>query len=180
MPVTPFHGGFGLLAKGCLGLRFSLISFCATQVVIDCESGYYLLRGEWPVHRLLHTIPGATLACTAVALAFYFVGARIDRRPTSTLTVMSLLRADLAAASSRSTAVMTIVGGVLGHLVPDGIMHSDVRPFAPLTDANPLYAIVSLATLHWSLIVMGIIGATLLVRNARNLVRIVPPKHLGS
>jgi hypothetical protein len=164
MPVTPFHGGVGLLAKGCLGQRFSLISFCATQVAIDCESGYHLLRNEWPFHRFLHTLPGATLACAAVALVFLFIGARVDRGLSTSRTLMGMLREDLAAAASGSAAIMTTVIGVLGHLIPDGIMHSDVRPFAPLSDANPLYSLVSLSALHWSLVATGILGALLLAR----------------
>jgi hypothetical protein len=76
MPVTPFHGGVGLLGKGLAGPRFSFVAFCATQVAIDCESGYHLLRGEWPVHRFFHTIDGATLMCGAVVLARGGGGAR--------------------------------------------------------------------------------------------------------
>ena len=167
MPVTPFHGGVGLLAKGFLGRRFSFISFCATQVVIDCESAYHLLRDDWPIHRFLHTLPGATAACTAVALLFRAVGARLDRKVSTRSGLTELVRADLAAAATGPAVMMTIVVGVLGHLIPDGIMHSDVRPFAPLSEANPLYRLVSLAALHWSLIAAGIFGALLLARNAR-------------
>jgi hypothetical protein len=79
---------------------------------------------------------------------------------------MGVLRTDLAAAASGSAAIMTTVLGVIGHLVPDGIMHSDVRPFAPLSDANPLYGLVSLAALHWSLVAAGILGALLLAHRA--------------
>lgn len=28
-------------------------------------------------------------------------------------------------------------------------MHSDITPFAPFSDANPLFRVISLAALHW-------------------------------
>jgi hypothetical protein len=171
MPVTPFHGGVGLLAKGCLGGRFSFVSFCATQVVIDFESGYFLLTGQWPFHRIFHTPLGATALCTAVALVFAFLGVRIDRKP-SVPPILGSLRADLAAAASWSAALLTVVAGVLGHLVPDAIMHSDVRPLWPASAANPLHGAVSLAALHVFLVAGGMLGALLIAWHARRAGRI--------
>ena len=167
VPVTPFHGGVGLLTKGWLGRRFSFISFCATQVVIDCESGYYLLRDEWPFHRFLHTLLGAAVACTVVALVFRFAGTALDPQVSIPSSLRACIRADLAAAATGQALILTIVGGVLAHLIPDAIMHSDVRLFAPLSDANPLYGLVPLAALHWSLILAGVVGTVLVVRNIR-------------
>lgn len=163
MPVTPFHGGVGLLAKGCGGQRFSFLAFCATQVALDLESGYYLLRDEWPFHRFLHTFAGAILVCGAVVVACRRVGARWAARSEPAGTLIRFARDDLTSLRSTVAAVVTTAIGVLGHLIPDGIMHADVRPFAPFTDENPLYGIVSLAVLHWSLIVGGAVGGMLVL-----------------
>ena len=51
MPATPFHLGPGLLIKAAAPRQFSMAAYSLAQVVIDVESGYYLLRGEYPVHR---------------------------------------------------------------------------------------------------------------------------------
>ena len=67
MPFTPFHYGPGLLIKGLLPRHFSLTTFVATQVPIDCEPFYYMIRNEYPVHRELHTLIGATLLGAAAA-----------------------------------------------------------------------------------------------------------------
>ena len=166
MPVTPFHGGVGLLARGCLGGRSSFLSFCATQVVIDLESGYYLLRDEWPFHRFLHTAPGALVACSLVALLMAFVGSRLGRAAPAQRTLAILARADLAQAASWPAALLTIVTGVLGHLVPDAVMHPDVQPFWPLSEANPLHGLVSLEALHGFLVAIGLLGGVLVVRSA--------------
>jgi cytochrome bd-type quinol oxidase subunit 2 len=157
MPVTPFHGGLGLLGKGLAGPRFSFIAFCATQVAIDLESGYHLLRGDWPVHRLFHTAIGATLVCAFVVLALRWLAAR-TRGP---------LRDDLASLVPRAGALVAIGAGVLGHLVPDAIMHFDVQPLAPFSEANPLYDLVSLTTLHWGLVICGAVGTVLWLRHVR-------------
>ena len=155
MPVTPFHGGLGLLGKGLAGPRFSFVAFCATQVAIDLESGYHLWRGDWPVHRFFHTVVGATLVCTAVVLAL--------RRLTP--RTRGLLRADLGALVPLSGALVAVAAGVLGHLVPDAIMHFDVQPLAPLSEANPLYDLVSLGVLHGGLVICGVVGTVLWLRH---------------
>src|SRR6185436_6734645 len=132
MPVTPFHGGLGLLAKGAGPGHFSFALFTCTQVAIDLESGYYLLRGEWPFHRLLHTFPGAIVVSMAVAL--------LMRGPVAfVLSRLIAARPDVPI-DPRITSGAAVTTGLLGaifHVVPDAIMHVDVRPFAPVTDANP-------------------------------------------
>ncbi|MFT3775728.1 MAG: hypothetical protein QM820_61055 [Minicystis sp.] len=155
----------GLLAKGVLGHRVSLTAFCAAQVAIDCESGYYLLRAEWPFHRFAHTLAGATVVCSAVVLVGWLIGRRWPRAPNGPTSLLGWLKADVAAVSSLGGAVMTVAIAVLGHVVPDAIMHPDVRPFAPLLDNNPFHEWISLMVLHGALVVAGAVGATLVVRN---------------
>src|SRR5207237_5907673 len=55
MPATPFHFGPGLLIKAVAPQQFSVAAYSVAQVVIDIESGYHLLRGDYPVHRQAHT-----------------------------------------------------------------------------------------------------------------------------
>lgn len=166
MPVTPFHGGVGLIAKGLLGRRFSFATFCVTHVVIDCETGYYLLRGEWPVHRFFHSFVGATLVCSAVVLACRSIAGRLPISGRAGANPLGWIRADFAALASRRAAVLTGAAGVLGHVVPDGIMHSDIRPFAPVSAGNPLFGVLSLSALHLSLIASAFVGAVLLILRA--------------
>ena len=55
MPATPFHFGPGLLVKAAAPRQFSMAAYSLAQVVIDIESGYYMLREATPVHRQAHT-----------------------------------------------------------------------------------------------------------------------------
>ncbi|MES2306536.1 MAG: hypothetical protein V4558_13590 [Gemmatimonadota bacterium] len=56
-----------------------------------------------------------------------------------------------------------LMGGLL-HSLLDGIMHADIRPFRPLTQANPLYGAVALPALHLACILCGVIGAAWLAQ----------------
>ncbi|MEP6551439.1 MAG: hypothetical protein ABJB95_09655, partial [Gemmatimonadales bacterium] len=59
-----------------------------------------------------------------------------------------------------------IFGGVF-HAVLDGVMHLDIRPFRPFTDANPLYELVSVRVLYLFCILTGFAGAALLLARQR-------------
>jgi hypothetical protein len=45
--------------------RFSFTVFCYAQVVTDLEPAYYMLRGQYPVHRFFHSYLGATMIVAA-------------------------------------------------------------------------------------------------------------------
>lgn len=155
MPFTPYHFGPGLLLKGALGRRFSMSAFVVAQVVIDCETLYNIVRGAYPLHTTLHTFPGAALA-GLVAAGATIVGARLvawigwDVRQSTNHT----LRAEGA-------TIGALTGGLLGgltHPLLDGVMHRDIRPFLPVTDANPLLGLVGLDVLHEGCIAAGVLG----------------------
>ena len=163
MPFTPFHLGPGALLKAAAPERVSLAAFAAAQVAIDVEPLVYLLRGEWPVHRWLHTEPGALaaglLAGFAVHLAGRRIGARLpDEGPWSR-------RAELGLASA-------LAGGALGgitHPLLDGLMHRDVRPFWPLVSGNPLLGLVPLGLLHAGCVAAGALAVAWLALRRRPL-----------
>ena len=79
MPFTPFHFGPGLLLKAAAPARFSLTSYAAAQIVIDVESGYYLLTQQAPVHRILHTFLAGGAAGAVVGVAVGLVGRSLFR-----------------------------------------------------------------------------------------------------
>lgn len=51
MPFTPFHFGPGATVKAMAGQHFSFTVFAFTQVAIDLEPLYFMLRDE---DRLIH------------------------------------------------------------------------------------------------------------------------------
>jgi hypothetical protein len=160
MPATPFHLGPGLLVKAVAPRQFSMAAYSVAQVVIDLESGYYLLRGEYPVHRQAHTFFLGGLIGLVCGLIVSRVG-EWWARPRD------LVPEALAAEYRLPIAAVSGIFGGIFHSVLDGIMHADIRPFRPFTDANPLYGLVSLRVLYLFCIVTGFVGAALLLARER-------------
>ena len=156
MPATPFHLGPGLLVKAVAPRQFSMAAYSLAQVVIDIESGYYLLRGEYPVHRQAHTF----LLGGLIGLLCGLIVSRVGgwwARPRDAVPEA------LAAEFRMPVAVVSGIFGGIFHSVLDGIMHQDIRPFRPFTDANPLYELVSVRVLYLFCTITGLVGAALLL-----------------
>jgi hypothetical protein len=160
MPATPFHLGPGLLIKAAVPRQFSMAAYSLAQVVIDVEAGYYLLQGEYPVHRQAHTF----LLGGLIGMLCGLIVSRIGgwwARPRDAVPEA------LAAEFRMPVAVVSGVFGGIFHSVLDGIMHEDIRPFRPFTDANPLYELVSIRTLYLFCTITGLVGAALLLARER-------------
>lgn len=162
MPFTPFHFGPGLLLKSLSPRHFSFTAFVATQVVIDCETLYYLAQNAYPVHRTLHTLVGATAAGLGTS-ALLIGGKRIANRLAHTGSRKAY--DPIVVAETSTNGILT--GGVLGglsHSVLDSIMHRDVRPFGPWSSDNPFLDVIGLGTLHTLCVLSGLIGLLVMGR----------------
>ena len=147
MPVTPFHMGPALLAKAAAPRRFSLVIFGVSQVVIDVEPLVGLFTGAAVLHGFSHTLTGATLIAIASALA----GRSLCERVLGLLNGRPTLIGTTAAWSGAFV-------GTYSHLVLDGMMHYDMKPFAPLTDANPILGAMSVLGIYLFCVVSGVVG----------------------
>lgn len=167
MPFTPFHLGPGLLVKAVAPTRVSLTSFAATQVVIDVETLYFLLRSEWPVHRAFHSVVGGTFVGIVVAAAMIAARPIIKRVGRLLVGESAIERPEV---TSEWSGVGAVAGGLIGgssHAVLDAIMHFDVRPLWPMSSANGLLDVVGRGVLHAACILAGAAGVLLWVVGAR-------------
>lgn len=157
MPFTPFHMGAALALKPAMQARFSVLIFGVSQVAIDIEPLVRLLRGDAQVHGWSHSVVGAI----AIGAASAVLG-----RPVANGWLVLLRRGQVPATFTHPVTLGTALAsawiGTGSHLVLDGIMHGDMRPFAPITAANPLLALVPLTTLHLGLVLAGLAGLLLL------------------
>ena len=158
MPFTPFHCGPGAALKAVIPRHFSFTVFCFVQVVTDCETGYYMIRGLYPWHRFFHTFVGATLVAVASILVArplcqFWLRLWLAWRdaPFKRYFPCSPL------ISWRSALVAAFIG-TYSHVLLDSIMHSDARPLMPFNEANPLYNALSLFVLHALCMVLGLFG----------------------
>jgi membrane-bound metal-dependent hydrolase YbcI (DUF457 family) len=160
VPVTPFHFGLGVLFHGAAPRRVSFIAFVAANCITDVESIYNVLQGNFPVHRFLHTFVGAVLV--AAMTAALFMAMRRLAREVRLPDWFEWQQLSLPA---------VVVGAALGsssHIVLDGIMHADMRPFAPWSEANPFLHAVSLSALHWACIIAAVAGGLIWLITRRN------------
>lgn len=158
MPFTPFHIGPGLVIKGLIPHQFSLSMFTMANVLMDIEPAYRMWRVEMPLHGWTHTLPGALLitACSvllgrlAITKVWRFYQQLIDE--TQQPFHMTWLQ-----------AWMSALIGTGSHLLLDAVMHEDMHPFAPLTDANPLLATEWMLQLHLACIMAAMFGILLIL-----------------
>jgi membrane-bound metal-dependent hydrolase YbcI (DUF457 family) len=145
VPFTPFHLGPGALVHSAAPKHISFLAFCGANVLVDVEPLYFMLTHQYPIHRFWHTYIGATVAAGVVVALFALArkfGLRIN------LTV-------------RAVALGAILG-TYSHVLLDSLMHADVNPFAPFSDANPLLGAVFLNTLHGFCLLAGVVGTVVI------------------
>lgn len=151
MPFTPFHMGPGVLIKSLMCGSFSLMVFGWTQIVMDLQALFVLIRGEGNMHGVSHTYAGAVvLSVLSAATGKYLApfGLWVLRVAPTMRTVIPW----------RVAFVSAFIGG-LSHVLLDSIMHGDVRPFYPFTDANGLWRVISVGALHEFCLYTGLVGA---------------------
>lgn len=167
MPFTPFHMGPAAALKAAAPRHLSLTVFGFTQVLIDLEPLYYILRHEAILHRFFHTYVGATViglagvvlgrpVCQWLLLVLYRLGGQAQRQAARVASRIPL-----------GAAVAGAFLGVYSHVVLDSIMHADIRPLAPFSQANPLFRVLSLDALHQLCLGAGVAGLLVLAVRAR-------------
>jgi membrane-bound metal-dependent hydrolase YbcI (DUF457 family) len=156
MPFTPLHLGPGLAIKGLIPKHFSFSMFALANVAMDVEPLYRMWRIEFPVHGFSHTLTGALLIAAGTAIAGRAV-----------ITAAWRLYGRLGDGENFSmTWLQAWSGALLGtgsHLLLDAVMHADLRPFSPLTDANPLLTPEWFMPLHLGCVLAGMLGMALIL-----------------
>jgi membrane-bound metal-dependent hydrolase YbcI (DUF457 family) len=159
MPFTPYHFGPGGALYVAAPKHVSFIAFCAANVLTDCETGYYLLTNQFPVHRFFHTYVGATVTWP-LTLALL----------TATMWIAARLRVPNFFDWRSLTTERIAIGAALGtysHVFLDSIMHIDTHPFAPFSDANPTLGLVSVRTLMGFCVACGVVALAVLALRRR-------------
>lgn len=161
MPFTPLHMGPGLAIKAVAGRYFSLMVFGFSQVAMDVEPLVRIIRGDAVLHGFIHTYLGATL----IALVSVVVGRPVCQlllnywRRDPRFPFLTWLRGPTLI-SWRATIAGAFVG-TYSHVFLDSIMHSDMQPFAPVSNANSLIHVISVDELHVLCVLGGALGALL-------------------
>ena len=152
MPFTPFHMGPGILIKALLQGGFSLMVFGWAQIVMDIQPLVVLLTGEGHLHGFSHTYAGATLLAIFSALSGKYLS-------ELGLKLMDISKKNNPIQITWWVAFVSAFIGTYTHVALDSIMHSDVEPFYPLSQANNLLGLISVGELHQFCIYSALVGA---------------------
>lgn len=161
MPFTPFHLGPGLLIKGLIPDRFSLSMFVLANVAMDVEPLYHLWRDDTQLHGFTHTLFGAGLIGVGSALL-----GRVAVRQAWRLYERWSANADSPFQITWSQAWLGALIGTFSHLLMDVVMHTDMHPFAPFSEANPLLNISNTENVYLGCVVTGMIGMLIILMRA--------------
>ena len=166
MPITPFHFGPGAAIHAIAPKHVSFLAFCSANVLIDIEPLYYMVTGQYPLHRFLHTYIGATVIMVATALIFFFALKLASRVRLPNLFQWQSLKP--------LPIWLGAAAGSYSHIVLDSVMHADIVPLSPFSEVNVLYQLVSLGELHLFCVFAAVLGLALL-----GIRRLLKARHAG-
>jgi membrane-bound metal-dependent hydrolase YbcI (DUF457 family) len=152
MPFTPFHMGPGILIKALLQGSFSLMVFGWAQIVMDIQPLFVLITGDGHLHGFSHTYIGATLLAIFSALSGKYLS-------EIGLKILGLADKTNAVNIAWWVAFVSAFIGTYSHVAIDSIMHSDVEPFYPLSQANKLLGLITMGELHQFCVLSALVGA---------------------
>lgn len=158
MPFTPFHIGAAMVVKPGAGARFSVIAFGLAQIVIDIEPGIGMICGSDILHGPSHTIIGAILIAIGTAAISPLLGNWLVRRWNKEVQHHKFDWLVESETISKSAAIFGAFFGTFSHILLDSMMHSDIHPFAPFSNANPLQGLMSHDAIYQLCVVMGVAG----------------------
>ncbi|MBU0620927.1 MAG: metal-dependent hydrolase [Gammaproteobacteria bacterium] len=161
MPFTPFHFGPGLLLKGVMPNQFSLSTFALANVAMDIEPLYRMLAGDAVLHGATHSLLGAAGIAAATAM-WGRRGIHMAWRVYERLGGSALASAPISALQAWLSALL----GTFSHVLMDALMHADMRPFLPLTDANPWLHVSWTEDVYLGCVLAGMVGMLLILIRA--------------
>ena len=150
--------GAAMIIKPAFRRHFSILVFGIAQVAMDIEPMIGMIR-DWDVlHGPSHTILGALLIAALVAWL----------APPLCNFILSKFNQEVAHHNvawlqepypiTRTAALIGAFFGTLSHLILDSLMHHDIHPLAPFSNANPITDLVSHDGVYQLCVVLGVIG----------------------
>lgn len=158
MPFTPFHMGAGLILKPALNRNFSLITFGFAQLAMDIEPGIRMLINSNILHGPTHTILGALLIASIVVLIAPSICHYLLTKWNKEVTYYKQPRLVHSEPVSKFSIVLGAYFGTLSHVVLDSLMHHDIHPLSPFTEANPFMGLITHDEVYKACVIAGALG----------------------
>lgn len=155
MPFTPYHMGPGVLVKALLRGSFSLMVFGWSQVIMDTQPLVVILTNRGTLHGFTHTYVAAVVIALFAAVTGKYLAQtalRLGQRPIPKVLVIPW-----------AVTLGSAFVGTFSHVALDSLIYTDIRPFAPFSQANPSLGLVSGPALHDISVLSGLVGTGLLL-----------------
>lgn len=150
--------GAALITKPAARHHFSVLVFGIAQVAMDIEPMIGMIRGWDVLHGPSHTILGALVIAALVARLSLplcnFLLSRFNQEVAH--HKMAWLQEQYPI--TKTAALTGALFGTLSHLVLDSLMHHDIHPLAPFSNANPLTDLISHDGVYQLCVVLGFVG----------------------
>ncbi|MDO8627532.1 MAG: DUF4184 family protein [Candidatus Diapherotrites archaeon] len=137
MPFTLFHWAVAILALFAFNF-FYLPALLVSSVIMDIEPSYYLFfspREDNVLHDFFHTYLGVTIIGFIVGAVLIRIRKPIDK-------FFSKFNLGQEKIPNKLILFSSLVGA-WSHVFFDSLMHWDIKPFFPFTNANPLLGLIS-------------------------------------
>jgi hypothetical protein len=151
--------GPGLAIKALAGRRFSVLAFGIAQVAMDIEPLVGLVRGSSVLHGPTHNYLAAVAIAVVVAFVSPIICRPILRRWNQELSFYGLPWLAEAESFPPAPVVAGAFAGTISHVILDSIMHSDIAPLSPWSNANALLGFISVSALYQFCVLAGLLGA---------------------
>lgn len=158
LPFTPFHLGAALIVKPALNRRFSVITFGIAQVAMDIEPGIRMAAGSDVLHGPTHTILGALLMALLVTLIAPSICDALLTKWNKEVVYYQQLWLAHPGSVSRTAVITGACFGTLSHVVLDSLMHHDVHPLSPFSQANPFIGLMTHDGVYQGCTIAGALG----------------------
>ena len=158
IPFTPFHMGAAMIVKPAVRRHFSVLVFGIAQVAMDIEPMIGMIRNWDVLHGPSHTTLGALLIAALVAWLSLPLCNFILSKFNQEVAHHNVAWLQEPYPITRAAAWTGALFGTLSHLVLDSLMHHDIHPLAPFSNANPLADLVSHDGVYQLCVVLGVVG----------------------
>jgi len=167
MPVTPIHMGLGIAAKAAGPRHISIVVFGLTQIALDIEVLWHLVRQEYPFHTFCHTYLGATAVACTLAVVGKPASQWIKRLWNKCAARCRDANLEVLEKTTWLASITGAVFGAYSHIALDSLYHPDIQPQQPWSDRNALQGIVTPSVVVPVSIGLGIIGVAWFILGER-------------
>jgi len=156
-----------MFVKAAMPRHFSIVVFGLTQIAVDLEVLWHMVRNEYPYHTFWHTYLGATI----IAAVLTVLGKPASQWIKTLWNRMAVKRGNVDFTVSISTTwVASFTGASIGaysHILLDSLYHPDSEPFQPWSASNQLRGVINPHVLEVACVVLGIAGLAWFISRER-------------